>query len=354
MKNSNSKKSSKNPEASVLERIFNWEKLGVEVHELEFNVYYDGQTYHGITACLTPQTILVNGPGVEVTEYDEDVVTLDKLAEAEKEGILCKECVCYLEFSFMGNTGSSFDFQDVDHVLQWANGLQSFRLKENTLKGIAKSLPKRSETIRSLDLLSGPFKLPGVRGLLDRLHDNLEAFDGDVKAFYESSEGLNQILKHAARKVFQEDNGIFSLPTHSADGKNDESLIQEAKKLKKSLNKKVERFLSLPFYSLCSDPNSMLRFISKEDSSRADTSLIASSLNHLIVERWVGEAGEIVVVPYVIMLYIQKQFVGVQLEVVNLKEKPTERLLECMKAIHSKNGDGISFLQAYKAAVAID
>lgn len=354
-----------------LAHILKWEALGLKIDELWPLVYHQSEKYHAIVGCASgaspknaPGDKSINQvrPSVTLKEFFEKAergrvsITLKELFEMQEASLLCMGCLEYLQFDFKDSQSAKFNCSDIGSIANWIARLQDFKLEDKSVKSIGKAISQREDLARLIGLLQTSFKVPGSLEIANKLTLDLEAFDQEVKDFQESPKGLKEILKHASREVFEMENIFDLLPSKSKNGKNDEAILRETAKLKKSLRKKAESLGKTNFYSLCTNPKLVLSAIADDeiDLRESEGNLVAAGLSCLIAEKWLHTEGELVVLPYVIMLYIKRQLLGARFEAINLKEKPSERLVECMRALYSEQGEGISFFEAYKAAVAID
>lgn len=327
--------------AGVLKTINSWKDAGFRVDEFKVSAFSEGSTWHSSTKCPT-NPIQINSS--KVMTFAE----LNKLVESNS---FCKICASFLEFE--SNKSSSLTISSIDYIAEKVRLSEGLEFK-NSLKGISKALPQRRGLMQTIKRLEKTFSLPGSEAMLEDMRATLKSFDDQMEAFRESSFGSAQIIKHAALAIFEPETFHYSLAKKSKNGKNGKTLLKESAKMKRTIQKSIDRITNAPIYSLCADPHFEFLLLDEDDGQSDEDGTIRSGLNRLISDKWLLSEESVMVLPYVVAVYVKQSTPGFGFQPIHLDEEPDARLLECVKAFHSADGKGLSLLEAYKAAVAVD
>lgn len=358
MDNSNTKEKTLPP---ILEHLLRWEEVGIKLYDLQTMLYDDADEYHTVRDCTEFESSQASESRFKSLPPTQKDVSVNALFEIQEAGRLCPDCLMHLEFDFDSNTNGKFEFYAINFIAKWIRPLLELKLEKRSVKGVGASINDYHSTRQAILALADSHRLPGSEAIVEALQAKLNAFEQELKDFRESSEGNKSLLKHVNRAVFETNSVYSSLPSKSLDNQNDAGMLKEAKKFKKGLRKQAKKLSQASLYSLCSNANDTLGTAIAEDSKERipkeelnELELIRTGLSFMIRENWLDPNASVVVLPYTVMLYIQSRIKSLKLESVNLSARPSERLVECMSALYTADSDGISFLQAYNAAVAID
>lgn len=330
----------------AVETILSWQKLGIKVEQLSFILTLEGTLYHPSEDCI----------GVPEKHEASLKVTIKELESFFTEDLICPTCKNLITFTSPLAAGREFNFQDVDYLMNWLKATQKLKFKKKSFNVIAEKLELRIDVKRIIHhfnhryLTPGGYLLPGGAEIVRSLEKRAETFDQELEEFTNSPEGLAVIIKHSSREALHGDPLFFPLPAKSQNGKNGPRLLKESKEFNKVISKSIKRLTKAPIYSLCRDTNQNLRFI----DSPANENLERAALNQLILKRWLNGSNQVAAVPYMVFLYLKRELGPSDFEAIHLDEEPDTRLLECVEAFLSADGQGFSLLEAYNAAVAID
>lgn len=324
----------------------------MKLDQILFLLTPEGKIYHPAEDCLS----------FEVEPGSVLKVTLKELEVIFTEDLLCQDCGTMLNFVSTSDSAKKYNFETVDYLFSQAESAKKLKLKKQSFKAIAKTLPERDNARRVIGDISKGYSMPAAPKLQKALQKRIDVFDRAVEEFRESPEGLAAIIKYSSHDIFKEENIFFELPTGFEGGKNSPKLLGETKELHDYLQKRVKRLTKAPIYSIYRHWGSAFNPLGIHNLERVRTDSASACLNRLISDRWLNTSDRAVSMPYMVALYLENtvrrygrhKVSEHAFEVLHLDQEPSGKLLECLNVFLSDGNEGLSLIEAYNAAVAID
>lgn len=269
-------------------------------------------------------------------------VKVIELLEAELKGSLCRRCS--ERIAAKREDGTLTFFTSVPYTLIGVAKGMLLAEAEGSFKGIAQGLILKGAAVTALADL-GHVRLPGFDGIKAELRANVESFDLKMKTFRESPKGQKRLLRMAANKLLNYENSDYNLLVGTQDS--EDGVLREIGAFRKRRRKITQKLFESPMCSLYKNADFKEQLFAYADDV-ADEDF---AFKRLMIDRWLDEKHSIICVPFII---------GALLEIsanpepgYNLSQRPSERTLECMRAIGASESE-LSAKEIYLAALALD